>query len=514
VRPEPFLFFLAATTLACVVYRPIAVEPITRPVTGEAAVPVESAAKAHLLDGSVIVYEKGVRVGTDSLTGPGLRFTPALRYVGPVERVPLDSVAAMESFTSGLKGLETAVYSTAATALGVAAGFAVLKALFGSCPTFYADEGGRPVLQAEAFSYSIAPLFESRDVDRLTALPDSTGRLVLEMRNEALETHYVNHVEVLEVLHAADETVLPDADDRPLAFGGRIPIESARDRSGRDVLTTLATPDDRAYSTAPEVLSGATAADPADWIELSARTPAGVDSVAVILRLRNSLLNTVLLYDVMLGSQGARALDWIGRDLERVGEAARLGRWYYERMGLRIEVRRADGWTEVARVADAGPIAWKELAVVVPAPPDGRLRLSFLADQWRIDRVEIGVAMRRPEARTVPLHSVEPESGAADSRALRHLARPDGEYLMVRPGQSHALTFDVGPRPAGRERTLLLAAQGYYVEWIRGEWIRRAASGGPPFEPSDDALERTLDRWAERKDSFEREFWAARIPVR
>jgi hypothetical protein len=56
----------------------------------------------------------------------------------------------------------------------------------------------------------------------------------------------------------------------------------------------------------------------------------------VVLRARNSLLNTVLLYDVMLGARGARALDWVGSDLERVGPALELGNWYATRMGMRV----------------------------------------------------------------------------------------------------------------------------------------------------------------------------------
>jgi hypothetical protein len=44
------------------------------------------------------------------------------------------------------------------------------------------------VLHAEAFSYSIAPLLEARDVDRLATQPDADGHLRIEVRNEALET--------------------------------------------------------------------------------------------------------------------------------------------------------------------------------------------------------------------------------------------------------------------------------------------------------------------------------------
>jgi len=39
----------------------------------------------------------------------------------------------------------------------------------------------------------------------------------------------------------------------------------------------------------------------------------------IVFRLRNSLLNTILLYDIMLGDPGARSIDWVGHELEQVG---------------------------------------------------------------------------------------------------------------------------------------------------------------------------------------------------
>ncbi|CAN5837116.1 hypothetical protein BH23GEM6_BH23GEM6_24230 [soil metagenome] len=129
--------------------------------------------------------------------------------------------------------------SVPATALGVVGTGAVLKAIFGSCPTFYSGGEAEWTLEAEGFSYSIAPLFESRDVDRLSVLPDAAGRLQLEVRNEAMETHHINHLELLEIRHDADETVMPDPRTAPLAVRGLTPARRAVDRAGRDVLARL-----------------------------------------------------------------------------------------------------------------------------------------------------------------------------------------------------------------------------------------------------------------------------------
>lgn len=504
---------LLAPGPACVVYDGIRVRTVD-PAADRPPTEIESPVKAHLLDGTTVVYPDGVVVGPDALRGRGTRHDVGLRTTGEAGIVPLDSVAAMEAFPGNFDPARTVVYSLAGTALGIFGGAALMVALFGSCPTVYADSAGTAVLQAEAFSTSIAPLFESRDVDRLAARPDADGRLVLEVRNEALETHYVNHLELLEVRHARDERVVPDERDRPLAVGGMLPAARVLDRAGRDLSRVLARADGRVFASDEGSISRATARDLEDWIDVVVPVPAGVDSLALVLRARNSLLGTVLLYDVMLGPRGAGAVDWVGRDLARLGEAGRLGRWHHARMGMRVEVAGAEP-VAVARIGDAGPIAWKDVAVVVPAPAGDslRIRLRFAADAWRIDRLEVATRVRRPEVRSIPLTGLHAPDGGEPPEARNAVAAPDEAYVATTPGQRYALVFETGPAPDAGGRTFLLAAQGYYIEWIRGDWIRRATERGP-FVPGDDALVRALARWGEVKDSFEERFYASRVPVR
>ena len=44
-------------------------------------------------------------------------------------------------------------------------------------------------------------------------------------------------------------------------------------------------------------------------------------------------------------------------------------------MGLRVQILEGDEWITVGRVPDTGPIAWKDVAVVVPAPGGDRVRV-------------------------------------------------------------------------------------------------------------------------------------------
>ena len=308
---------------ACIVFRTVAVDSVP---TGEGTT-VISRARVHLVDGATIIYPNGFTIRERLIQGIGTRYDMALVSLGGTGPVPVDSVAGIESSPQGTNIPATLGVSALASTAGFFGGALLWVALFGSCPTIYSDSGGAQFLEAEGFSYSIAPIFEMRDVDRLRAVPGPDGVLRLEVRNEALETHYLNHLETLEVTHLRNETIVPGPEGRPLALRlGAAPL-TAVDRSGRNVLPLIAGADSLRYEAPRALLASATEQDLHDYIDLDVSVPAGADSVAIGFRLRNSLLTTVLFYDVMLADRGAAAVDWIGRDLNHLGPAVELGRW-------------------------------------------------------------------------------------------------------------------------------------------------------------------------------------------
>ncbi len=486
---------LAVLVSSCVwTFQSVQVDPIDRH-PGD-SVSVFTPVKAHLLDGSTVVFRSGVDVIRDTLHGDGWRYSLTLRDSSQFKNLALDSVVGMEVFRTQVDvgtSVVVSLLATGATALG-AAGLAI--AIFGSCPTYYTDGAGTPVLEGEGFSYSIAPLFEARDVDRLRAQP-ADGTVRIEVRNEALETHYLNHLELLEVRHAAGAVAVGDEANRLLVVDDLTPPARAVDRAGRDVRARVAAADSEVYRTDPGVLAGARAGDLDDWIDVAIPAPIGADSVAVVLRLRNSLLNTTLLYDIMLGDPGARSLDWVGRDLQQVGPAVQLAQWYQRRMGLDIAVGDGSeqGYRVVAHIKDSGP-----------------LRLRFPADNWRIDRIAAAGRFRRALPLVHPLAAIRDAAGQIDTTALASMAAADGRYLETTAGQRFTAEFVV-PSGTAAGRTFFLASQGYYTEWVRRDWLA-APRVAAPFVPSDTALLEAMARWRVTHQTLEARFMASRIPVR
>ena len=198
----------------------------------------------------------------------------------------------------------------------------------------------------------------------------------------------------------------------------------------------------------------------------------------------------------MLARAGPRSLDWLGSDLGRITEAVELGRWVRSRLGLRVLVWRDGALQQVARLPDPGPIAWHDVAVVVPVVPGervARVRLQFAIDSWRIDQLQVATGVRPALARSVPVADILGSTGASDADALASLQHPDEKYLQTTPGQRFFPVFEIGREPEEGRRTLLLSSQGYYTEWVRGRWL--SAASDTPFVPSDRALLDALRLW-------------------
>jgi hypothetical protein len=513
LRHRVALILAGLVAVACVVSSTTRGHPVA--LTGN--VDIQSPLKAHMRDGSIVVYARGATIGGGQITGRGMRYDATLQTAKEsAPAISIDSVVGVESYEREINEGRTLLYSTLTTAATVIGGAALAIIIFGSCPTIYADSVGTPVLQAESFSYSVAPLLAKRDVDRLHVTADGRGIVRLEVRNEALETHYLDQLELLEVRHARDELIVPAARAGLVAVRGVHAPTTISDRAGRDLSDLLERADERVFSTDSLTLARAARGDSAqDHIDIVMPKPAGRDSVAVVMRARSSLLTTTLFYDEMLAGQGASALDYVGHDLQRVTKVAQLANWYVKNLGLRVSLLTDHGHREhqIVRLVDFGPTAWRDVAAIVPVEADGdslRIRLTFLADEFRIDQVQVSSDVRPVEPRAIPVARVTATDGAQRTDARDMLLRTDGRDLQTWPGQRFFVDFDVGP--SSEQRTYFLAAEGYYTEWMRGSWLR-APDSSRAFAPWSQPIAPMLRHWLETRDSLESSFFRQRAPI-
>jgi hypothetical protein len=257
-----------------------------------------------------------------------------------------------------------------------------------------------------------------------------------------------------------------------------------------------------------------------DWIELTVPIPPEKQGQAMVvtLRLRNTLMATVLLYDVMLKAQGIHALEWLGEETNNLLYAWRINRWFGRNYGLHVQSWDGERFVPVASLSPTGPIAWHEVAVALPPTtgPEARIRLSFLPDNWMVDRVGVGYrALGSSEFRAIAAEAVDDLPVSEAERILAPLRATDKKYFMTSPGESHTLFFPAEPPAAGTERTCFVRSGGFYIEWLREDWFKDAitVTQGPAFEPNDEAVQLTAKLWIKKKPGMEKQFLETKIPL-
>ena len=89
---------------------------------------IRSSVKAHLADGSTVLFPDGVTIEQARVTGSGNRYDIRLSPVGSVSGVARDSVIAMERFRTVIDGDKTVAYNSLGTLFGLAVAAAALLA--------------------------------------------------------------------------------------------------------------------------------------------------------------------------------------------------------------------------------------------------------------------------------------------------------------------------------------------------------------------------------------------------
>jgi hypothetical protein len=293
-------------------------------------------------------------------------------------------------------------------------------------------------------------------------------------------------------------------------------VANVRDRAGRDISRIVAKSDEIAFSTDNAFLDRAIDGGPTDdQLTITVPRKAGVDSEALVMKARSSLLTTSVLYEHLMGRQGALALDFMGEELGKITTLAKLASWYGGNFGMRVEVQDGSNWRPVIRLMDFGPTAWRTMGLAIPAvrgvDDSVRIRLTFAADAFRIDQISVAQNVRRLEQRFIPIARATDPDGTPRPDVVAMLSKADDREVETHPGDQFHIEFDAG-NAKETSRTFFFAAQGYYVEWLRPAWMKNAATA-EPFSASRTSIRDLLRSWRGGRDSLETLFFTRRVPI-
>lgn len=466
--------------------------------------------KLHMLDGGLYVLEEWL------VTNDGLRVEGRGEYWdvhraeprAGLHQIPIANVALAETnrtrVNAALIGL--AVLSVASLTLGVVC-WTVDKACFGSCPTFYVEDGSGERMVAEGFSHSIAPPLEATDVDALTTWRPEQRDITVRMTNEAPETHVVRFVRLLAAPRNGHENVYQIDEERyrPGTPTGEMSSCSVRDE---DCLDTLGKPDGVERKSVTDEHDLATK-------EVVALAYDGVpedETLGLAVHFRQSFVTTFLLYQWLayLGTHAVEALAEFTRS-----KAGKYKNGIIDELGrLEFSVRIGDEWVEVGDVNETGPLALETKLLELPAGAarDGRVEVRMKGAQgfWRVDHV--GVVTLGDEVEPI---AIEPAAvlrgGEVETEASEQLRSTSPDALVTLRGDAYELQYELPANPS--DHRYFLQSRGYYLEWMRAAWLddeNLAMAGMMATFPSL-ALRVLAPKFKELEPKMEDAFWSSRF---
>lgn len=425
--------------------------------------------KAHVPDGRVYVFSSWNVEGSEIVGSGSLLDANRNEIESGDFTLPGDSVLLFETnvvHTSGPSVALTVMAGITAAVAGICA--ASPKTCFGSCPTYYvADEEGRQILQAEGFSSSIAPALEATDVDMLSRARPTGRSLDVHLTNEAFETHVIRHSDLLAVAHPPGRRVFVTPEGAFRETSEPTPPSRCSAEDG-DCLAAVSSPD------------GVERFSLSDSTDLSARETIDLtfDSVpdgelGLVIQSRQTLMTTFLIYQALayLGEDAGR---WLAA-LKPGGDPARKELGAIGSLLGNVEVLTPDAngeWRVAGGVGETGPLAADTKVVPLTVPQGSgssplKVRLRLARGLWRLDWIGlVSLGSEMQPVRILP--SSVTRDGVADDEALRLLVDRD-EPLVTLPGDAYDLSYRLPPEASAYE--LFLEARGYYLEWMRQEWM-------------------------------------------
>lgn len=379
--------------------------------------------------------------------------------------------------------------------LGTITATALILGVACSCPSVYAISPDGVAYEGDLYSGSAHPGLERHDWLPLSPLRPDGDHYQLRMVNEDPEIQYINEVDLIAVDHPAGVTVLYDKYGRLHTLSQPESPVLATDLEGRDVRPAVLYEDNDPFQGSP----GNTNPRAEDGLLLSFRRPAGATQARLLVRANTSswLGYSHTMMQQEFGEYGPKMRR---KFLEK--DSAEVQKWVMrQNIPLSVWMETAPGKWEKADffqiISSRTPkrdVLQLDLSKI--KGEQVRLKLSTGFRFWEIDYVALDFSSEQQvQTRTLPLASATDQDG----KDLKELLRADDKqyYVQSRSGDAAILRFEVSTAAAGKERSLLLHAKGYYqvlrepVEGKPSVWYLRS------FNRPDALPKYARDRWNE-----------------
>lgn len=349
-----------------------------------------------------------------------------------------------------------------------------------SCPTLYAWNGSKYILEGEAISVALGRALEMTTRTVLPHLESEKGAVRVRITNERPETHYLNHIGLVAVETDSIARVIPAIDNSLWAVHNSQSPVAAFDKMGRDVRTDLSAADAKFWESDLEIVESQ--ARFGDTLQLSFLRPRNTDTASLIVEAINTEISNAV-FSMLYSTLGDQTLSFI-RASEYDPEMIALLREWQATASLSVSVWNGSRWVDAGAILpEANAVLFARLVRV--QIPDGvgdtvRVRLTSLADVWKIDVVTIDYADAKP-LDALPVATKSVRSPYADGQEL--LAQNDERYIMLLPPQEVEMEFKALTRREGKKITYAVDVSGFLYEWVPSS-AKQESSSFTSFVPA------------------------------
>lgn len=485
---------------------------------------IKEPVKVYLKDNSVIVLNDGFVLKDKKLTGDGTRYYFNGKAKLGQQTFSIDSTIAITTIISEMPTSRSVgsflmgITSVPLTFLGIYC-LACPKCCFGSCPTIYTSLNDKEI-KAELFSSSIGKYLKTNDLDRIAELNEKRNDFSITVTNEALETHFIDKLRLKAVYHQKVSSVYNNSQGEFVSIFNPKNNYDAVNSKGETITPNLLFDDGVYYRTFDKSeLSKKQENEFFDFVELTIRKKNDVDHIKLLFKYRNTLLSTILFYDIVLASQGIKAINWLNKiDIDET-YSNEFKKVYDIFSGIKLSYFKNGKWTKIIDLPDAGPLSWKYIAEKIDVTGMGeeiRIRLNFFKDNIMIDYIGIDTDLTPDDFKIVNLSPSKISLNQRDAtmEIMDAVSHTDENYLITDPGDKINLNYEIENKE-NQQLTLFIESNGYYKEWIRGNWITNNNSNYI-FNLSDiqGTIKQLQNSWIENREIVEAEFFRTRVPLK
>ena len=381
------------------------------------------------------------------------------------------------------------------------------KACFGSCPTFYASYGGNWRLMAEGFSSSILPAFEDRDIDHLYLAENKNDTFSIKLTNEALETHVIKYVNLLAIPKDKNEKVFCSEHGKfyvatklykPISCESN-KIDCLEEISHLDKIEHFTECDSKNLAKKEEL-----------FLKFNIDS---LSKLGLVIGSRQTLLTTYLFYQGMAYS--GRYYGYFASSIENGNTFLknRFQKVWDKLGGIEIYLEDKSGiWRKIHEISEMGPIATDLHLIELPQKRTGviNIKIKMTKGLWRIDYASLASVKNIDEPCRIKPDNIL-KNNIEDKDAIRILGDTIN-YLVTFPGESYILNYKLD---STKNYEFFLETRGYYLEWMREEWLNEEDLRKVRFLFAFPGLymRKSAKEFKKIESSMEESFWNSRYEI-